>query len=37
MYDKDLAAQGYLANYTRAFSLRPEVMQGWLALKDAIT
>lgn len=37
MYDKDLAAQGYLANYTRAFSLRPEVLQGWLALKDAIT
>jgi uncharacterized peroxidase-related enzyme len=37
MYGKDLAAQGYVANYTRAFSLRPEVMQGWLALKDAIT
>ena len=37
MYDKDLAAQGYVANYTRTFSLRPEVMQGWLALKDAIT
>ena len=37
MYDKDLAAQGYVANYTRAFSLRPEVMPGWLALKDAIT
>ncbi len=36
-YDKDLAAQGYVANYTRAFSLRPEVLQGWLALKDAIT
>ena len=37
MYDKDLTAQGYVANYTRAFSLRPEVMPGWLALKDAIT
>jgi uncharacterized peroxidase-related enzyme len=37
MYDKDLAAQGYVANYTRTFSLRPEVQQGWLALKDAIT
>ena len=37
IYDKDLAAQGYIANYTRAFSLRPEVLQGWLALKDAIT
>lgn len=37
IYDKDLAAQGYVANYTRAFSGRPEVYQGWLALKDAIT
>ena len=37
MYDKDLAAQGYVANYTRTFSLRPEAQQGWLALKDAIT
>lgn len=37
MYDKDLAAQGYVANYTRAFSGRPEVLQGWLALKNAIT
>lgn len=37
MYDKDLAAQGYVANHTRAFSARPDVLQGWLALKDAIT
>ena len=37
MYDKDLAQQGYVANYTRAFSLRPDVQTGWLALKDAIT
>jgi uncharacterized peroxidase-related enzyme len=37
MYDKDLATQGYVANYTRAFSGRPEVLGGWLALKDAIT
>jgi uncharacterized peroxidase-related enzyme len=37
MYDKDLAAQGYVANYTRAFSAQPDVLQGWLALKDAIT
>lgn len=37
MYDQDLAAQGYVANYTRAFSARPDVLQGWLALKDAIT
>jgi uncharacterized peroxidase-related enzyme len=37
MYDKDLAAQGYVANHTRAFSTRPDVLRGWLALKDAIT
>jgi uncharacterized peroxidase-related enzyme len=37
MYDRDLAARGQVANYTRAFSGRPEVMAGWLALKDAIT
>ena len=36
MYDKDLAAQGYVANYTRAFSGRPDVLRGWLALKDAV-
>ena len=33
MYDKDLAAQGYVANYTRAFSGRPEVLQrGYLRI-----
>jgi uncharacterized peroxidase-related enzyme len=37
MYDKDLAAQGYVANYTRTFSRRPEVLQGWLGLRAAIT
>jgi uncharacterized peroxidase-related enzyme len=37
MYDQDLAAQGYVANYTRAFSARPDVLQRWLALKDAVT
>ena len=37
MYDKDLAAQGYVANSTRAFSRRPDALQGWLALKNAIT
>jgi len=37
MYDQDLAAQGYVANYTQAFSFGPDVLQGWLALKDAIT
>ena len=37
MYDEELNANGYVANYSRAFSLRPDVMQGWLALKNAIT
>ncbi len=37
MYDKDVAAQGFVANYTRAFSRRPEVLQGWQALRNAIT
>jgi len=37
MYDSDLAHQGYIANLTRAFSNRPDVMKGWLALKDGIT
>jgi uncharacterized peroxidase-related enzyme len=37
MYDNDLAAQGYVANYTRTFGRRPEVLQGWLTLKNAIT
>jgi uncharacterized peroxidase-related enzyme len=37
LYDTDLAAQGFVANYTQAFSLRPEVLRGWQALKEAIT
>lgn len=37
LYDADLAAQGYVANYTRTFSLRPDVLRGWQALKDAVT
>ena len=37
LYDRELAGQGYVSNYTRAFSRRPEVLAGWLALKDAIT
>jgi hypothetical protein len=37
MYGGDLAARGYVADDTRAFSLRPEVLAGWLALKDSIT
>jgi uncharacterized peroxidase-related enzyme len=37
LYDQDLAARGSVANYAHAFSGRPEVFAGWLALKDAIT
>jgi len=37
LYDRELAGQGYVSNYTRAFSRRPEVLAGWQALKDAIT
>ena len=37
LYDEDLAALGYVASYTRAFSGRPEVLRAWPALKDAIT
>ena len=37
LYDRELAGQGYVSNYTRACSRRPEVLAGWLALKDAIT
>jgi uncharacterized peroxidase-related enzyme len=37
LYDTDLAAQGFVPNYTQAFSLRPEVLRGWQALKEAIT
>ena len=36
MYGTDLAAQGYVANYTRAFSARPDVWQRWLELKNAV-
>lgn len=36
MYQEDLDRQGYVANYTEAFSLRPAVMGGWRALNGAI-
>jgi len=36
LYDEDLAAQGYVANYTLTFSRRPDVLRAWQALKDAI-
>ena len=36
LYDADLAGQGYIANYTRLFSARPEVYTAWRALIGAI-
>src|SRR5262249_28556933 len=36
LYGKDLGAQGYVANYTRTFSRRRDVLRAWQALKDAI-
>jgi hypothetical protein len=36
LYDADLASQGYIANYTRAMSARPEVIAAWRGLIGAI-
>ncbi|MER3459418.1 MAG: hypothetical protein C4309_13000 [Chloroflexota bacterium] len=36
LYDQDLKANGYVANYTQALSLRPEVIAAWRALSGAI-
>lgn len=36
MYRRDLDGQGYIANYSKAFSLRPSVMDGWVALNVSI-
>ena len=36
MYDQDLGSSGYIANYTRAMSLRPEVIAAWRNLSKAI-
>jgi uncharacterized peroxidase-related enzyme len=36
LYDADRARQGYVANYTRVFALRPAVYDAWLALNTAI-
>ena len=36
MYEDDQEALGYLPNYTRAFSLRPDVYRAWRALSGAI-
>jgi uncharacterized peroxidase-related enzyme len=36
LYAKDLAEQGYVANSTRVFALRPQVLAGWAQLNGAI-
>jgi hypothetical protein len=36
IYDQDLANLGYVANYTQAMSLRPEVIAAWRAFLGAI-
>ncbi len=36
LYDDDLKSQGYVANYTQAMSLRPEVIAAWRTLISAI-
>ena len=36
LYTADLKNLGYVANYTQAMSLRPEVMQAWRQLIGAI-
>jgi uncharacterized peroxidase-related enzyme len=37
IYDEDVARLGYLPNYTRLFSLRPEVYRAWKGLVGAVT
>ena len=36
LYQGSLSSLGYIANYVRAFSLRPEVMRAWQGLNGAI-
>ncbi len=36
IYDYDLDKKGYIANYTKLFSLRPEVLDAWRNLQGAI-
>lgn len=36
VYEADRAAFGYLPNFTRAFSLRPEVYEAWRSLNGSI-
>jgi uncharacterized peroxidase-related enzyme len=36
LYEEDLASRGYVANYTKALSHRPNVMLAWQQLNGAI-
>ena len=36
LYEEDRARLGYVANYTKAFSHRPDVMRGWQHLIGAV-
>lgn len=36
LYEGDLESQGYIANYSRAFSLRSQIIAGWVALNTSI-
>ncbi len=36
LYDQDLGSMGYVANYTKTMSLRPEVIAAWRGLSKAI-
>jgi len=36
LYHQDIAANGYVANYTQAMSLRPEVITAWRGFLGAI-
>jgi uncharacterized peroxidase-related enzyme len=36
MYDQDLEKKGYIPNYSRVFSHRPQVMEAWAGLLRAI-
>ena len=36
MYERSLKKRGYVPNYTKLLSLRPEVMEAWSSLQEAI-
>ena len=36
LYEKDMKKKGYISNYTRAYSLRPAVLEAWRALQGSI-